>query len=258
MVAAIPVLSPTTLARRARLRRLVAGVIGFASVISIAVIGKAVAASKRSPSATQPVATVVEPAREAPAPVKDDAEARPSRRRPPRRSRPRPKEPKKADEPAKADEPKKADEPAKPEEAEEGRTSAKRGRRQARGGGKRPSPKRPRRRTSAKSPPRDRRPQAPGPAHARRQQVEGRHREVPRGDRGRSQRRRGSTSTSAPPFRTPASGRTASRRSASACATPPRARSTSAASSAGTSRGGERGGEEGGGGGEQAHADTWP
>src|SRR5580704_1627831 len=71
----VPVLSPMTLARRARLRRLVAGVIGFASVISIAVIGKAVAASKRSPSATQPVATVVEPAREAPAPVKETIKA---------------------------------------------------------------------------------------------------------------------------------------------------------------------------------------
>jgi colicin import membrane protein len=70
-------------------------------VISIFVIGKAVAASKRTPSATQmPVATVVEPAREPPAPVQEAIKT------------PAPEAAKPAPEPAKVDE-KKADEPAK-------------------------------------------------------------------------------------------------------------------------------------------------
>jgi hypothetical protein len=44
-------LSPAALARRARLRRLVAGVVSFAAVLSIAVVGKTLAAGKR-PSST--------------------------------------------------------------------------------------------------------------------------------------------------------------------------------------------------------------
>lgn len=48
-------LSPATIARRARLRRVVAGVVAFAGVISLAVVGKTLAASK------QPVATIKPP-----------------------------------------------------------------------------------------------------------------------------------------------------------------------------------------------------
>ena len=58
---AVPVLSPSTLARRARLRRFVAGVVSFAGVISIAVIGKQVFASRRPVST--PVPAVVTEAR---------------------------------------------------------------------------------------------------------------------------------------------------------------------------------------------------
>ncbi|MFO0762090.1 MAG: hypothetical protein U0359_36970 [Byssovorax sp.] len=48
---AVVQLSPATLARRARLRRIVAGVVSFAGVLSIAVVGKTLAASgKRSSS----------------------------------------------------------------------------------------------------------------------------------------------------------------------------------------------------------------
>ncbi len=50
-VAPVLILSPSTLARRARLRRMVAGVVAFAGVISIAVVGKQVFASKRPVSA---------------------------------------------------------------------------------------------------------------------------------------------------------------------------------------------------------------
>jgi hypothetical protein len=46
-----PVLSPETAARRARLRRVVAGVVAFASVISLAVIGKSIAAPRRQATA---------------------------------------------------------------------------------------------------------------------------------------------------------------------------------------------------------------
>jgi hypothetical protein len=50
------VLTPETIARRARLRRVVAGVVAFASVISIAVIGKAVLGRKPVPPTTNLVA----------------------------------------------------------------------------------------------------------------------------------------------------------------------------------------------------------
>jgi hypothetical protein len=50
----VPVLSPVTIARRARLRRIVAGVVSFAGVISIAVVGKlTLAASKRQANTAQ-------------------------------------------------------------------------------------------------------------------------------------------------------------------------------------------------------------
>ena len=101
----VPVLSPTAIARRARLRRLVAGVVAFAGVISIAVVGKQVSASKRI---VPPVAVAVEAKHDTPpAPAPEPA---------------KPAEPQKAPapEPAKADEKKpeeaKKDE-AKPEEA---------------------------------------------------------------------------------------------------------------------------------------------
>jgi hypothetical protein len=50
-------LSPSALARRARFRQLVTGVVSFASVISIAVVGKTLA-SPRRPAANVPVASV--------------------------------------------------------------------------------------------------------------------------------------------------------------------------------------------------------
>jgi hypothetical protein len=67
------VLSPSTLARRARLRRLVAGVVAFAGVISIAVIGKQVSAMRRTPVA--PVSTIATEARREtpPPPAKEEA-----------------------------------------------------------------------------------------------------------------------------------------------------------------------------------------
>ncbi len=49
-----PVLSPAAIARQARLRRLVAGVVAFAGVITLAVVGKTLAASKQ-PTASLPV-----------------------------------------------------------------------------------------------------------------------------------------------------------------------------------------------------------
>lgn len=59
-VAMAPVLSPTALARRTRFRRVVAGVVAFASVISLAVIGKTLAASmKSSASVARPAAPIV-------------------------------------------------------------------------------------------------------------------------------------------------------------------------------------------------------
>jgi len=105
----VPVLSPSTLARRARLRRLVAGVVAFAGVISIAVVGKQVSASKRPISATTALVADAKPS--APEEVKGGA--------------PPPAEPAKtvaATEPAKVEmdaKPidKKADEPAKVDEA---------------------------------------------------------------------------------------------------------------------------------------------
>ena len=56
-VVAAPILSPAALARRARLRRMVAGVVACAGVISIAVLGKQVFASKRA-QAPMPVAVM--------------------------------------------------------------------------------------------------------------------------------------------------------------------------------------------------------
>jgi tetratricopeptide (TPR) repeat protein len=103
--APIPVLSPTALARRARLRRLVAGVVSFAGVISIAVVGKQVFASKRIPTVA-----VVEARRDSP-PADEPKPAEPQKAPAP--------EPAKADEKkpeeAKKDDVKKDD--AKPEEA---------------------------------------------------------------------------------------------------------------------------------------------
>jgi hypothetical protein len=54
-------LSPETLARRARLRRIVAGVVGLAGVISLAVIGKVMSSSRPSPLPSAPVAAVAAP-----------------------------------------------------------------------------------------------------------------------------------------------------------------------------------------------------
>jgi hypothetical protein len=106
-----PVLSPVTLARRARLRRLVAGVVGFASVISIAVIGKAVLAAKRTPTPVQqPVATAVQQQVREVEPPKEAV-------KPPVAEAPKPEvakvdEPKKAEEPAAKADDKRAEEPA--------------------------------------------------------------------------------------------------------------------------------------------------
>jgi hypothetical protein len=59
-VSQAPVLSPKALARRARFRRLVAGVVAFAGVISLAVVGKTLAASTKSPApAARPAAPIV-------------------------------------------------------------------------------------------------------------------------------------------------------------------------------------------------------
>jgi len=118
------VLSPAALARRARLRRLVAGVVSFAAVISIAVVGKTVAAQKRTTSApapvamdtrhelpkaaepanpeTKPAALVAEVPKPEPAPVAEAPKPEPAK-----------VDDKKAEEPAKVDD-KKVEEPAKP------------------------------------------------------------------------------------------------------------------------------------------------
>jgi hypothetical protein len=133
------VLSPTTLARRARLRRAVAGVVAFLCVVSIAVVSKSLA-TKRQP----PMPVAVETRRELPAvgetkPVADQKVAAADVKAPDKvedkkqgdpaaKDEPKPEEAKKDDakkdearpEEAKKDEPKK-DEPkkdeAKPEEA---------------------------------------------------------------------------------------------------------------------------------------------
>lgn len=118
------VLSPAAIARQARLRRLVAGVVAFAGVITLAVVGKTLAASKQ-PMASVPVKppvvqeAKVDPKPEekaAPAPVKTVAapvEA-PKASAEAAKAEPDPKaaeEAKKADEEAKkaAEEPKKAE-----------------------------------------------------------------------------------------------------------------------------------------------------
>jgi hypothetical protein len=119
--AAAHVLSPATIARRARLRRVVAGVVAFAGVITLAVVGKTLAASKQ-PATTMPVRppvtqeAKVDPKLEekaAPAPVKT-VEAKPVEA--PKASAevakvdPDPKaDVKPVEEPKKADEPKKAE-----------------------------------------------------------------------------------------------------------------------------------------------------
>jgi len=66
-------LSPATIARRARLRRVVAGVVSFAAVISLAVVGKTLAAGKSTPEA--PKAAMV--AEESKAPPAQKPEAKP-------------------------------------------------------------------------------------------------------------------------------------------------------------------------------------
>jgi hypothetical protein len=110
----VVVLSPTTLARRARLRRLVAGVVAFASVITIAVVGKSVMASKK-PAPAAPMPTTVMEVK--PAPTAENkpavAEQKPAEEKK-AEAAPKPEE-KKAEEPAKADD-KKADD-KKAEEA---------------------------------------------------------------------------------------------------------------------------------------------
>jgi hypothetical protein len=64
------VLSPATVARRARFRRVVASVVAFAGVISLAVIGKSIAAPRHNASAARvAVAAAVAPPRAEPAPV---------------------------------------------------------------------------------------------------------------------------------------------------------------------------------------------
>ncbi len=107
-VAAAPILSPAALARRARLRRMVAGVVACAGVISIAVVGKAVFASKR---AQAPMAVAVMEVKHDPTPP-----AAPAAPAPPATQKPA-AEPQKVAvaEPAKADD-KKADD-KKPEDA---------------------------------------------------------------------------------------------------------------------------------------------
>ena len=110
--AAPMVLSPATLARRARLRRVVAGVVSFAAVISIAVVGKTVAAQKRTTSAPTPVTLEMkrelpvapEPAK--PTPVAEAPKAAPVAEAP--KPEPAKADDKKAEEPAKVDD-KKAD-----------------------------------------------------------------------------------------------------------------------------------------------------
>ena len=105
------VLSPSTLARRARLRRLVAGVVAFAGVISVAVVGKTLAASKRT---TAPM-VVVEHKRDVPKPPETKPDPKPVVEAPknePAKTEPAKVEDKKAEEPAKVDD-KKAEEPAK-------------------------------------------------------------------------------------------------------------------------------------------------
>ncbi len=129
--APVPVLSPSTLARRARLRRVVAGVVAFAGVISIAVVGKQVSASKRPVSVATAEVKVAPPALEeakpppADEPVKVAAATEPAKvdGDPKAAGKPDDKvDEKKADEPAKADDAKKADEkkadePAKADDA---------------------------------------------------------------------------------------------------------------------------------------------
>jgi tetratricopeptide (TPR) repeat protein len=109
----VQVLSPTTIARRARLRRLVAGVVAFAGVITIAVVGKQVAAPKRI---VPPTAFAVEARHDTPpAPTAEEAKpVEPAKTTVAVADKAPAPEPNKADEP-KPDEAKK-DEP-KPDEA---------------------------------------------------------------------------------------------------------------------------------------------
>ncbi len=62
-------LTPTALARRARLRRVVAGVVAFAGVISLAVVGKSIAGSRRSSQVAPPPTVVEAKTNEAPKPI---------------------------------------------------------------------------------------------------------------------------------------------------------------------------------------------
>jgi hypothetical protein len=102
----VAVLSPSALARRARLRRLVAGVVAFAGVISIAVVGKQVSASKRPASAAPPaLATMGETPKPAVDPHKMAATE-------PAKAEANPKPADKVDD-KRAEEPAKLEEPAK-------------------------------------------------------------------------------------------------------------------------------------------------
>jgi len=121
----VHVLSPATIARQARLRRVVAGVVAFASVITLAVVGKTLAAPKQPaisvpmrPTVTQeakvdPKPEVTATAAPVPAPAKtEEAKAVPA----PTASaevakvEPDPKaDPKAVEDPKKVEEPKKAE-----------------------------------------------------------------------------------------------------------------------------------------------------
>jgi hypothetical protein len=131
----VHVLSPATIARRARLRRVVAGVVAFAGVITLAVVGKTLAASKQpaslpmKPPVTQTQEAKVEPKPEekaAPVPVKTaevvavaapTASAEVAKAEPAKAADVKAEEPKKADEP-KAAEPSGGDVKALTKEAE--------------------------------------------------------------------------------------------------------------------------------------------
>ncbi|WP_437688058.1 hypothetical protein [Sorangium sp. So ce176] len=82
-------LSPETLARRARLRRIVAGVAGLAGVISVAVVAKSVLSSK--PSSAAPVAMAAPASK--PAPVEAKLSALAANPAPAREKAPPPAEP---------------------------------------------------------------------------------------------------------------------------------------------------------------------
>jgi hypothetical protein len=115
-----PVLSPSALARRARLRRLVAGVVAFAGVISIAVVSKQVSAKRQAPMPAMAIDNTKRDTTSAPAPPPAKDEAKPTAPEPAKVAEEKKADDKKADD-QKADDKKaddkKADEVAKKDDA---------------------------------------------------------------------------------------------------------------------------------------------